>query len=140
LFGIGAPAALQTCQRAGQPWACGQEAKILLAQLVAGKPVRCETKDRDRYVRVVAACEAGGVDLAQSMVSAGLAIALSEFTDAYVAREARARSLQLGIWGMPPRRIIAGPFAAAALRAQPWSEPRPATPCTHRQHYACDCS
>ena len=91
LFGVDAPEALQTCQRGGETWACGQEAKAALAQLTQGKPLRCETRDHDKYGRSVATCYVGRVDLAATMVAAGLAVALPDFTTTYVEHEARAR-------------------------------------------------
>jgi len=99
LFGVDAAEALQTCQRGTETWACGQEAKTVLSQLVAGKELRCEQRDRDRYGRIVASCYAGQIDLAQAMVAAGLAIALPAFSTAYVDQETRARQGKLGLWG-----------------------------------------
>jgi len=99
LFGIDAPEGQQTCQKDGTAWTCGEEAKQYLASLIGSKQVSCRQQDTDRYGRAVAICTAGGIDLADAMVSAGLATALPKFSDAYVGAEERARTLQLGIWG-----------------------------------------
>lgn len=39
------------------------------------------------------------LDLADAIVSAGLAIALPQYSQAYIESEARARSLKVGLWG-----------------------------------------
>jgi endonuclease YncB( thermonuclease family) len=99
LFGIDAPEGSQTCKRSGSDWQCGQDAKALLASMVAGKAVMCEQRDTDRYGRIVARCTAGGVDLAATMIEGGLATALPAFSDAYVESEGRVKALGFGIWG-----------------------------------------
>jgi endonuclease YncB( thermonuclease family) len=99
LFGIDAPETDQTCVRDGEAWACGSDASAVLAGLVAGRQVNCTQHDRDSYGRMVASCRVGKVDLAEAMVSAGYAIALPRFSDAYVPTEARAKALGIGIWG-----------------------------------------
>lgn len=121
LHGVDAPEAAQTCQRKGAVWACGQASKALLAQLVAGKTVRCEQRDQDKYGRLVSACYAANQDLGEAMVAAGLAVALPEFSTAYVAQEARARALKLGVWSsvfdMPAAYRAAHPREEPAARA-----------------------
>lgn len=99
LFGIDAPEGLQTCNRKGTIWACGSDAKALLAQMVSGRTVECTQRDRDDYGRIVASCRTGERDLAGVMVREGLAIALPRFTDAYVDAEARANSFGMALWG-----------------------------------------
>lgn len=98
LHGIDAPEFRQTCSRSGVSWNCGKEAADKLAALVAGKPVHCEQRDIDDYGRTVATCRVGQIDLSAAMVDAGLAVALPNFTAAYVGNEARARENRLGIW------------------------------------------
>ncbi len=98
LHGIDAPEYSQTCTRGGESWACGKEAAAKLSALVEGKPVRCEYRDTDDYGRTVATCRVGPIDLSAAMVDAGLAVALPNFTTAYVANEARARDRRIGIW------------------------------------------
>jgi endonuclease YncB( thermonuclease family) len=99
LHGIDAPEFRQTCSRGGASWTCGKEAADKLAALIAGKPVHCEQRDIDDYGRTVATCRVGQIDLSAAMVDAGLAVALPDFTAAYVGNEARAREARLGIWG-----------------------------------------
>src|SRR5262245_29184527 len=56
LYGIDAPEAHQTCQRGGQPWACGTEATKAMRTMVAGREIRCRAREQDRYGRTVAVC------------------------------------------------------------------------------------
>ena len=98
LWGMDAPEAMQTCERAGVAWECGREAMRTLAELVDGKGLVCEARGEDEYGRTVALCSVGSLDLSSLLVGAGLAVALPRITDAYVEDELRARSLKLGIW------------------------------------------
>jgi len=98
LFGIDAPEGRQTCRRDGSDWKCGEEATELLSSMIRSQEVTCESRDRDPYGRIVAQCTANGIDLGQVMIESGLAVALPQFTEAYVETEARARSLKAGIW------------------------------------------
>ena len=94
LYGIDAVELYQSCDRGGQPWACGREAAQALRRMVAGREVACRARDRDRYNRVVAVCHAGGVDLAAAMIKGGLAVSYG----AYQADEREARDARRGIW------------------------------------------
>ena len=99
LFGVDAPESMQTCQRKGAPWACGSDAKLLLAGMIAGRTVDCLPRDRDNYGRIVAVCSVGPRDLAGVMVREGMAVALRSFSQDYVAAEARAKSFGMALWG-----------------------------------------
>lgn len=98
LYGIDAVEAGQSCTRNGESWACGQEAKAFLAKLVEGQPIECEQIDLDRHSRIVAHCSVRRMDLARTVIEAGYAVALPQFSDAYVAAEERMRSHAIGIW------------------------------------------
>ena len=98
LFGIDAPEGRQQCHRAGEPWACGEEARSRLSGFIGGRTVRCQPQDTDTYGRTVATCIAGTLDLSGAMVEAGYAVALVQFSTAYVGDEQRARASRLGIW------------------------------------------
>lgn len=99
LHGIDAPEREQTCRDAvGSEWPCGTVATSRLAMLVQDHSVTCSEVERDRYDRRVARCEAAGVDLAEAMVSEGLAWAYLRYSDAYAPAEAAARQRGIGIW------------------------------------------
>lgn len=94
LQGIDAPELTQTCTRAGADYPCGREAREALVRLVAGGAVSCESRQRDRYERVLATCVAGGVEVNRAMVEAGWAVAYGD----YRAAEAAARQAGRGLW------------------------------------------
>ena len=75
LHGIDTPEAKQTCQREGVTWLCGAEATKTLKELIGSSDVSCTERDRDRYGRIVAVCQANGVDLNAAMVLSGMALA-----------------------------------------------------------------
>ena len=56
LHGIDAPESAQSCRAGGKTWACGAAATRALRERIAGRPVECAERDRDRYGRIVAVC------------------------------------------------------------------------------------
>jgi len=98
LFGIDAPELQQTCQRGGQSWACGAEAKARLAALVDGREVVCSTDGVDDFGRLLARCTAAGVDLNQMMVMSGHAVAFRRYSTDYVPAEDIAKLARRGVW------------------------------------------
>lgn len=125
LQGIDAPEGRQICRRGGADWACGEEAATRLSGFIGGRPVRCEPRDTDQYGRTVATCFAGSLDLAGAMAEAGWAIALPQFSDAYLGDEARARSNRWGIWSS---EFVAPAEWRAAQREPASEQPRAPTP------------
>ncbi|SLN16796.1 Succinoglycan biosynthesis protein ExoI [Pseudoruegeria aquimaris] len=99
LFGIDAPELDQSCKGAdGQVWDCGRWARDELVRIVAGRRLRCERRDVDRYGRSVARCEAGGRDVAAEMVRRGAAMAYRKYALDYVDLEKEAAFAGRGIW------------------------------------------
>jgi endonuclease YncB( thermonuclease family) len=100
LFGIDAPESRQTCRDgAGRPYRCGRTAARALAAATAGRTVACARLERDRYHRQVALCTADGHDLGDTMVRAGLAVELAEYSHGrYTAAERDARAARRGLW------------------------------------------
>ena len=98
LHGIDAPELKQTCKNAdGDDWSCGKASRAALAEMVDG-PLRCELRDVDRYGRLIMRCLAGTTDIAESLVSQGLAMAYRRYSKDYVAAEEAAEAGQHGIW------------------------------------------
>ncbi|WP_192881377.1 thermonuclease family protein [Rhodosalinus sediminis] len=97
LHGIDAPEIGQPCRDGGEVRDCGRWAAEALRARVEGRVLRCEARDRDRYGRVVARCEAGGEDVAAALVRAGLAFAYRRYSTDYVDAEARARAAGRGL-------------------------------------------
>lgn len=98
LFGIDAPEGGQTCNRDGREWPCGEAAAGKLRSLVEGQTVSCRGRGRDIYGRVVAVCQAGGLELNRAMVTYGWATAFRSYSQDYVADETRAKAARIGIW------------------------------------------
>jgi len=98
LFGIDAPELEQVCVRGGESWACGQEARQQLSELVASGRVECSGNETDQYGRLLAVCWASGFELNRTLVAQGWAIAYRTYSSAYVADEIRAKQAHKGIW------------------------------------------
>ena len=98
LFGIDAPESQQTCVVGGQRWRCGRSATKALREHIAGRPVVCTERDRDRYGRIVAVCRAGGEDINAWMVSQGMAVAYTKYSRAYVGQQRSAKAARRGLW------------------------------------------
>jgi len=94
LRGIDAPELDQICRRAEESYACGREARKVLQDLVGTHPVTCRGTETDKYGRLLATCEAGGVELNSAMVESGWAVAYGS----YVGNELAARSAGRGLW------------------------------------------
>ncbi len=98
LYGIDAPERGQTCRRDFRRWSCGDIAARRLKELVSGSRLRCRAVARDVNRRTVALCFAGGMDLSETMVKCGLALAAPRAETIYLETEALARRLGQGIW------------------------------------------
>lgn len=94
LKGIDAPELFQKCQRLGQDWPCGQEARAALRRKLSKGLVTCIGAERDRYGRLLAVCRMRGADLNAEMVREGLAVAFG----GYQAEEKAARDDNRGLW------------------------------------------
>ena len=98
IHGIDAVEATQTCERYGEVWPCGEEATQLMRDLLLRDQLQCQRRDLDHFGRLVATCRAGRVDIGATMVAAGFAVALPQYSDSYIAAEERARTNGVGIW------------------------------------------
>ena len=54
--------------------------------------------ERDRYGRTVARCTAGGLDIGETLVRAGGAVAYTRYSRLYVDDERWARGRLRGLW------------------------------------------
>jgi endonuclease YncB( thermonuclease family) len=101
LHGIDAPEFNQICKStAGSDWPCGKGAREALVKLVGTNALECEERAKDKYNRVVATCRtAQGVDLAQAMTDAGMAVSFGGFAEGpYAVEEATAKAARRGLW------------------------------------------
>jgi endonuclease YncB( thermonuclease family) len=98
LYGIDAPESGQTCERAGQVWACGTAAAEALGAWLHGRQVTCVELERDRFGRSVATCQADGEDVGGWMVRQGWAVEFTRYSDGrYAEAEASARERLVGM-------------------------------------------
>jgi endonuclease YncB( thermonuclease family) len=100
LFGIDAPESRQVCRDgAGRTYRCGRVATQALAAATAGRTIACTRIEHDRFDRQVAICTADGRDLGDTMVRAGHAVELPEYSGGrYAAAEREARVARRGLW------------------------------------------
>ena len=125
LVGIDAPEASQTCETAGERWACGEASTDHLRQLIGTAQVECRGSEVDVYARLLAVCSVGSVELNRAMVAQGWATAFRRYSDAYAADETRARASKLGLWAssfIPPEDYR----RAGDQKAESQSRPRAA--------------
>jgi len=97
LVGIDAPETAQTCldeQKKDHP--CGRLATQYLASLINNRPVTCRWHERDRYNRILGACQADNDDLNKLMVENGWAV--SYYSSAYANEQKLARRQKRGMW------------------------------------------
>lgn len=95
LYGIDAPELRQTCG----DWEAGKLAREALEALVKNRRVECMPRDRDRSGRMIAVCTVDGRDIGAEMVRAGMALALTMESTAYVDQEAEAKAAGRGMHG-----------------------------------------
>jgi endonuclease YncB( thermonuclease family) len=99
LFGVDAPEAGQTCTTdAGAPWPCGEWSTSGVIALFDGTSVTCDTVDTDQYGRTVARCFASGKDIAETIVTQGLALAYRDYSWDYDLAEKSAQVAGVGLW------------------------------------------
>ena len=100
LWGIDAPELEQQCTNAlGRRYRCGIEAREKLRAIVGRQDLVCHERDRDRYGRTVASCEAKGQDVGRLMVQAGHAVNYRQYSGGrYEPDQRRAREERAGIW------------------------------------------
>jgi len=122
LYGIDAPESAQ---------AFGAKAKQSLANMVFGKVVRVEEKDRDRYGRVVARLYVGSLDVNAEQIRQGMAWVYRHycrdgFCSGWIGLEAAAKNGGVGLWNdkepVPPwdwRRDKRSPSAVSATGGSP---------------------
>ncbi|MEO1308309.1 MAG: thermonuclease family protein [Pseudomonadota bacterium] len=101
IAGIDAPETGQNCESARGSWPCGKAAASRLASLVLGQEVVCTRDDVDQYGRIIGPCHVGDTDLAQIMVTDGLAWAYRQYSMDYAPQEDLARSEHIGVWEKP---------------------------------------
>lgn len=98
LHGIDAPEKKQNCIFDQKSWSCGKQSIEQLKKLINNQIVKCEVTDIDIYNRYVAICLVNKINLNQTMVKKGWAIAYLYFSKDYINEQRYARKNKLGIW------------------------------------------
>lgn len=100
LWGIDAPEMTQTCQgKDGLTYECGRDSAAVMRELTRDRLVKCETRDHDRYGRVVAVCRTETGEINAAIVRRGWAVDYPRYSHGhYRAEEQSARDEGLGIW------------------------------------------
>ncbi|MEJ6871543.1 thermonuclease family protein [Bradyrhizobium japonicum] len=100
LWGVDAPESSQLCRGEDSlQYRCGAKAANELAAFIGERPVSCAPTSLDRYGRTVASCAVGGTDLADWLVSQGLALDWPRYSRGlYAAAQNDARGHERGIW------------------------------------------
>jgi endonuclease YncB( thermonuclease family) len=98
LLGIDAPESAQSCTRAGQAWACGEEAAATLREIIGSGQLTCHARGSDVYERMLAVCQTAVFDVGHEMVRRGMALTTSDAPEDYAAANAIARQMKFGLW------------------------------------------
>ncbi|HBU96577.1 MAG TPA: nuclease [Thalassospira lucentensis] len=99
LWGADALERFQKCLVNGQSTACGAEAWQVTTNLLVATPIICEVRGKNRYHRNMAVCRnANGVDIGQSLIARGMAVARRDEMPEYGATEDSAKQSRVGAW------------------------------------------
>ncbi len=67
-------------------------------KLIAGQPLTCRGKPRDRYGQLIAVCYVGNIDINEQMVLQGWAMAYQRYSTDYAQAEQAAMAVGAGMW------------------------------------------
>lgn len=99
LWGIDAPERAQRCLLNGRDWGCWEAAKRALQLLAESGDITCTLYgEPDPFHRHYAICLAGGKDIGEELVAAGLAMAYSEQSPLYEMAQIDAITQGVGLW------------------------------------------
>jgi len=98
LHGIDAPEKNQTCIYEDKKWLCGKQSTYELKKIINKQIVKCITTNIDKYKRYIAICYINKLNINQTMVKKGWAIAYRFYSKDYINEEDYARKNKAGIW------------------------------------------
>ena len=98
LHGIDAPEINQDCSYNNEDWQSGQLSKNFLLNLINLDLVKCQVKTVDKYKRYIAICFVNNLNINETMVKNGCAIAYRYYSKDYVDEEFIAKKNKFGIW------------------------------------------
>lgn len=98
LANLEAPPLAQTCTTpAGQDWPCGRWAAYFLLEMVKSKTVTCRVRSEDAQGNKVALCLVERLEINQSLVNQGWALAAGTEGRYYDAQD-QAKAQKVGLW------------------------------------------
>jgi len=78
---------------------CGRDSAAVMRELTRDRRVECESRDRDRYGRVIAVCRTESGEINAAIMRRGWAVDWPRYSNGrYQADESAARAEGLGIW------------------------------------------
>ena len=99
IHGIDAPEVDQTCTHPQRgEWACGAFVRDEVRDRYQGQFADCRQRDMDRFGRIVGTCFVDGQDIAEAIVSDGLAEAYRRYSMDYDLAEKAAQVRGAGLW------------------------------------------
>ena len=98
LHGIDAPEKNQTCLLKNKKWLCGKQSTHELKKIINNQIIKCIASDIDKYKRYIAICFVNKLNINQTMVKKGWAIAYRYYSKDYIKDEDYARLNNVGIW------------------------------------------
>ena len=100
LEGIDAPESKQTCTQNTQTVACGKAATLFVQDFLDNTHVACSVSSIDRYGRSIATCYADDININETIVAYGWALAYRRYSSAYINAENNAKAQNRGLWQM----------------------------------------
>jgi endonuclease YncB( thermonuclease family) len=98
LYGIDAPELAQSCRVMIFAWGCGIESQKMLNALIAEREVTCVEVARERGGLPLALCRTESVQLNETMVRIGMAVAAPSEPRRFASEEALAEREGVGVW------------------------------------------
>lgn len=98
LFGIDAPEMEQTCRIMIFSWPCGEDAMKFLSALVSKREVVCVQTGESPDALTLAVCTTESVEINETMVRIGMALASVSDGTQYAEDEAAAKGEEVGVW------------------------------------------
>ena len=98
LYGVRAPGLNQSCVTSSEPWHCGRDAMVALSRIIDKRRVTCAQIDDSTEGRIEAVCKVANMNLNQTIIEAGWALADLNVSTEYKGSENLARLNKKGIW------------------------------------------
>ena len=98
--GIDPPELKQNCLSKKKIEPCGVIAKKILVKKIGNNKVKCISKGKDQYKRILAECFVNHESLSSYLVRSGYAFAYRRYSKKFIVDEDYAKINKLGMWAM----------------------------------------